>query len=60
MREDFAGGLQLPLLWQGAVLEVEAFNMVMALILMAKYDGEALLDDQSSEKVLVDSYVKNK
>jgi hypothetical protein len=31
MREDFAGGLQLPLLWQGVVLE--AFNMVMALII---------------------------
>jgi hypothetical protein len=28
-------------------------------MVMAKFDAEALLDDQSSEKVLDDSYVKN-
>jgi hypothetical protein len=31
MQENSAGGLQLPLLWQGVILE--AFNMVMALII---------------------------
>ena len=31
MQEDFAGGFQLALLWQGVVLE--AFNMVISLII---------------------------
>jgi hypothetical protein len=31
MQEEFAGGFQLALLWQGVVLE--AFNMVISLII---------------------------
>jgi hypothetical protein len=28
MQEDFSGGLQLPLLWQGVVLALAEFTMV--------------------------------